>query len=83
MEFTAIIRKGEKQFVALCPELDVVSQGLSIEESIKNLKEAVELYIEEMGIPEGISKGETIFTSFEVKEDAKIARSTFYRGVNL
>ena len=46
--FTAIIRKSEKQFVALCPELDVVSQGYTIEESIKNLKEAVELYLEEI-----------------------------------
>lgn len=42
--FTAIIRKGEKQFVALCSELDVVSQGYTVEESIDNLKEAVELY---------------------------------------
>ena len=50
MDFTAIIRKGEKQFVALCPKLDVVSQGHTIEESIKNLKEAVGLYIEEMGL---------------------------------
>jgi len=70
--FTAIIRKSEKQFVALCPELDVVSQGYTIEESIKNLKEAVELYIEEMGIPYGTCKGETIVVSFDVK-NAKIA----------
>lgn len=49
MEFTAIIKKGEKQYVALCPELDVVSQGHTIEDSSENLKEAVELYIEEMG----------------------------------
>jgi len=46
--FTAIIRKGEKQFVALCPELDVVSQGYTIEESLENLKEAVELYIQKL-----------------------------------
>lgn len=44
--FTAIIKKGEKQFVALCPELDVVSQGYTVKEAIKNIKEAVELYIE-------------------------------------
>jgi len=44
--FTAIIRKGEKQFVALCPEVDVVSQGFSVEEAVNNLKEAVELYVE-------------------------------------
>ena len=69
MDFTAIIRKGEKQFVALCPELDVVSQGYTIEESLKNLKEAVELYIEEMGIPEGASSKDTIVASFEVKHN--------------
>ncbi|MDP3741734.1 MAG: type II toxin-antitoxin system HicB family antitoxin [Candidatus Micrarchaeota archaeon] len=49
MNFTAVIKKGEKQFVALCPELDVVSQGFTIESALANLKEAVELYIEEMG----------------------------------
>ena len=45
---TAIIKKGEKQYVALCPEVDVVSQGYTVEDAIANLKEAVGLYIEEM-----------------------------------
>ena len=74
MELTAISKKGENQFVALCPELDVVSQGYSVEESIRNLKEACELYIEEMGAPEGISSEEILVTSFGVKinEAAKI-----------
>ena len=72
--FTAIIRKGEKQFVALCSELDVVSQGYTVEEALKNLKEAVELYIEEMGIPEGISSSDTIVVSFEVKHNEKTAQ---------
>ncbi len=71
--FTAIIKKGEKQFVALCPELDVVSQGSTIEEAIKNLKEAVELYIEEMGIPEEVTSEDTIVVNFEVKESGKAA----------
>jgi predicted RNase H-like HicB family nuclease len=48
MDFTAIIKKGDKQFVALGPELDVVSQGYTVEESIINLKEAIELYIDEI-----------------------------------
>lgn len=52
---TATIGKGEEQFVALCPELDVVSQGYTIEEAIKNLKEAVELHIEVISLPEDIS----------------------------
>ncbi len=54
MDLTAVIKKGEKQYVALCPELDVVSQGYIVEESLKNLKEAVEFYMEEIGIPEGV-----------------------------
>ncbi|MBI2233183.1 MAG: type II toxin-antitoxin system HicB family antitoxin [Candidatus Aenigmarchaeota archaeon] len=58
MDLTAVIKKGEKQFVALCPELDVASQGYTIEEALKNLKEAVELYIEEMGIPEGVEENQ-------------------------
>jgi len=73
--FTAIIRKGEKQFVALCPELDVVSQGYTVEEAIKNLKEAVELYIEEMGIPEEISSEDTIVVNFEVKFNEKASQT--------
>lgn len=71
MEFNAIIRKGEEQFVALCPELDVVSQGFTIEESLKNLQEAVELYIEEMGIPEEIKNKPSFFAKFEVNQNAK------------
>jgi len=39
----------------LRPELDVVSQGKTIEKALDNLKEAVELYIEEMGMPKDAS----------------------------
>ncbi len=68
MDFTAIIKKGEDgYYVVLCPELDVASQGKTIEEALTNIKEAVELYIEEIGIPEGASSRETIIASFEVK----------------
>ena len=68
MKLTAIIKKGEKQYVALCPELDVASQGKTIEEAVSNLKEAVELHLEVMGIPEGVSNEEAIVTSIEVTE---------------
>ncbi|MFH1327656.1 MAG: type II toxin-antitoxin system HicB family antitoxin [Candidatus Bathyarchaeota archaeon] len=64
--FTAIIRKGEKQFVALCPEVDVVSQGYTIEEAVENLKEAVTLYLEEMGEPEQYGSQDTFVVKFEV-----------------
>ena len=73
--FTAVIKKGEKQFVALCPELDVVSQGYTVEQALFNLREAVELYIEEVGIPERVS-GDTIIVNFqiEVGENGKTAQ---------
>lgn len=71
---TAIIRKGEKQYVALCPEVDVVSQGYSVEEAITNLKEAVDLYIEEMGLPEEITSNDTIVVNFEVKNFGKTSQ---------
>jgi len=44
--FTAIIEREDKQYVALCPELDIASQGSSIESALENLKEAVDLFLE-------------------------------------
>ncbi len=44
--FTTIIEKEEDQYVALCPELDIVSQGDTVEESKANLHEAIELFFE-------------------------------------
>jgi predicted RNase H-like HicB family nuclease len=45
-QFTAIIEKEDNQYVALCPELDIASQGLTVEEARKNLTEALELFFE-------------------------------------
>ena len=44
--FTAILEKEGNQYVALCPEFDIASQGASVEEAKTNLKEAVELFLE-------------------------------------
>jgi len=44
--FTAILEKEGDQWVALCPELDVASQGVSVDEATLNLREAVELLLE-------------------------------------
>ncbi len=64
MRFTAVVRKGEKQYVALCPEVDVVSQGHTVKESLENLKEAVELFLEETNHKSG---GEVSIARFEVE----------------
>ena len=44
--FTAILEREADMYVALCPELDVASQGATVEEATANLKEAVELFLE-------------------------------------
>jgi len=43
---TATVRREDDGYVALCPELDIASQGDSVEEARENLKEAVELFLE-------------------------------------
>ena len=45
-QFTAVIEREDNMYVALCPELDVASQGKTVEEARKNLQEAVELFLE-------------------------------------
>jgi len=43
---TAVIRREGNGFVALCPELDIASQGDTIESARDNLREALELFFE-------------------------------------
>ncbi|MBN1865981.1 type II toxin-antitoxin system HicB family antitoxin [Candidatus Sumerlaeota bacterium] len=45
-QLTAIIEREGDGFVALCPELDVASQGDSIDETRNNLREASQLFFE-------------------------------------
>ncbi len=46
LQFTAVIEREGDRYVATCPELDVVSQGATIEEARRNLLEAVEGFLE-------------------------------------
>ena len=45
-ELTAIIEREDDAYVALCPELDIASQGSTVEEARLNLIEALELFFE-------------------------------------
>jgi predicted RNase H-like HicB family nuclease len=47
MRITATIRRDGDWFVAQALEVDVASQGKTIEESLANLREAIELYLED------------------------------------
>lgn len=44
--FSAVVNKEGRLFVALCPELDIVSQGGTRASATKNLQEAVRLFLE-------------------------------------
>jgi predicted RNase H-like HicB family nuclease len=46
--FTAVLHKEEDMYVAECPEVGTVSQGRAIKEAVANLKEATEVYLEEI-----------------------------------
>jgi predicted RNase H-like HicB family nuclease len=43
---TAIIEREGETYVALCPELDIASQGDSVETARANLREALELFFQ-------------------------------------
>jgi predicted RNase H-like HicB family nuclease len=68
MKLTAIIEREGNGYVSLCPELDVASQGDTIEQARENLQEALELFFE-CASPEEIKQrlhGEVYVTQLEV-----------------
>ncbi len=65
--FTTILNKEGKWYVSRCLELGVVSQGKTIDEAKKNLKEAVELYLEDQPkIKKLLPKESPMITTFEL-----------------
>jgi len=46
LRLTAVIEREDEGFVSLCPELDIASQGSSVEEARANLVEALSLFFE-------------------------------------
>lgn len=45
-QLTAIIEKEDNGYVSLCPELDIASQGETVEDARLNLLEALQLFFE-------------------------------------
>ena len=67
-KLTAIIERENDGYVALCPELDVASQGDTVDDARKNLQEALELFFETAS-PEEVSSrlhDEIYITQLEV-----------------
>ncbi|MDP1995970.1 MAG: type II toxin-antitoxin system HicB family antitoxin [Gallionella sp.] len=67
-QFTAVIERDGEGYAALCPELDVASQGDTVDQARSNLREAVELFLE-CAAPEEINErlhNEVYVTRLEV-----------------
>ena len=67
-KLTAIIEREGNGYVSLCPELDIASQGNTIEEAKSNLQEALELFFEYASSEEAKSRrhNEVYITQLEV-----------------
>ena len=62
------IRKGEHHYVAECLEINVVTQGKTLDETIENLKEAVALHLEGENLQElGLSPNPTLLLTMELE----------------
>ncbi len=64
----AVVRKGDTQYVAECVEIAVVTQGKTLDETILNLKEAVELHLQGEDLAElGLTSNPTLIVTMEVE----------------
>ena len=64
---TAVLHKEGDLFVAECPEVGTVSQGVDIDDALHNLGEATELYLEEFPMEQ---PARPFVTTCEVAVDA-------------
>lgn len=67
-QFTAIIEREDDGYIALCPELDIASQGDTVADARSNLREAIELFFETASSAEikGRLKDEIYITQIDV-----------------
>jgi len=68
-QFTGVIEQEEDGYVLLCPELDIASQGNTVEEARNNLIESLELFFESASLSEierRLHKNNIFITPLEV-----------------
>lgn len=58
------MHKEDDWYVSWCPDIDIASQGKTVEEAVANLKEAVELYLEDEDV--SVPQTTSFITTFEV-----------------
>jgi predicted RNase H-like HicB family nuclease len=69
MTFSAVLNPEDNGYVSLCPELDIASQGQTIDEALANLKEALEGFLETASAEEARTrlKKPALFARIEVE----------------
>ena len=73
--FESIVWKESEGYVSKCPELGVASCGDTFDEAVKNLREAVELYLEnakDLGIIEDLEESLTTKEKFTAHLEATL-----------
>lgn len=69
MKLTAVLTAAtEGGYCALNPETGTVSQGETVEQAVGNLRDAVELYLEEFPLPPNSNGVAPLVTTFEVAD---------------
>lgn len=70
----AMIRKGENLYVAECLNLGVVTQGKTLDETVRNLQEAVALHLEGEDLAEfDLAPSPTLMVTFELEPALRVA----------
>lgn len=70
----AFIKKGEKYYVAECLEIPVVTQGMTIDETVNNLNEAVSLHLEGEDLEQiGFAPNPTLIITMELEPTTNVA----------
>jgi len=70
-KYTAIVRKSKLEYVAICMELNVSARGDSLADVEKNLRTAIELYLEDLK-----EHPETIVSSISTEDFIEFIRDT-------
>lgn len=77
-QYTAIVRKSRLEYVAVCLDLNVSARGEDLADVEKNLRNAIELYLEDIK-----ENNETIVSPISVEEFIEFLRDTepeWYKG---
>lgn len=76
-KYTAIVRKSSSEYIAVCLELNLVAQGADLAEVERNLREAIESYLEELSnSPETVVEPMPIQEFIEFLNDTELESST-------